>query len=144
MIYPDSIPLTIPEAQTLLKGFICNEVIPEITQEEQVKIQQALLLLTRESEYQMIGICADSMAQALTTLTHYLKSFQYSINVEENALDAMEGAVYLKFNGRTKGFYVSPYYDQYRGVLISFQSTEENGINGVYGHFPLDLFNLIS
>jgi hypothetical protein len=144
MIDPDSISLTIPEAQAILKGFICNEVIPEITPEEKVKTQEALLLLTRESEYQMIGICADSMAQALTTLTHYLKAFQYSINVEENSLDAMEGAVYLKFNGRSQGFYVSPYYDQYRGVLISFQSTEENEVNGVYGHFPLDLFDSIA
>ncbi len=132
--------LTIQDAEAILKGFICTDTTPSISEEEKVKIQAALLLLTHESEYQMIGICADSLAEALTALEYYLKAFQYSINVEENDLEALEGSVYLKFNGRSQTFYVSPYLDKYRGVLISFQSTEENGINGVYGHFPLDLF----
>jgi Domain of unknown function (DUF1824) len=135
-----SMSLTIQDAEGILKGFICTDTIPSISEEEKVKIQTALLLLTRESEYQMIGICADSKQQALTALTDYLKAFQYSLNVEENVLDPVEGSVYLKFNGRNQTFYISPYLDQYRGVLISFQSSEENGINGVYGHFPLDLF----
>ncbi|MBE9143687.1 DUF1824 family protein [Planktothrix mougeotii] len=140
MLSPDPMPLTVKDAEALLKDFICNDVISPISEAENAKIQQALLLLNRESEYLMIGICADSKEQALTALTDYLKAFQYSINVEENALDTVEGAVYLKFNGRHQTFYISPYLEKYRGVLISFQSTEEDGINGVYGHFPLDLF----
>ncbi|BBD54694.1 DUF1824 family protein [Planktothrix agardhii] len=133
-------PLTIPEAQAILKGFICTDVISPISDPEKVKIQAALLLLNRESEYQMIGICADDMAQALTALTEYLKAFEYSVNVKDHALEPISESVYLKFNGRSQNFYISPYLEKYRGVLISFQSTEENGINGVYGHFPLDLF----
>lgn len=133
-------PLTIPEAQAILKGFLCTDEISPISDPEKVKIQAALLLLNSESEYQMIGICADSMAQALTALKDYLKAFEYSINLEDHALEPVSESVYLKFNGRSQTFYISPYLEKYRGVLISFQSTEENGINGVYGHFPLDLF----
>ena len=133
-------PLTIPEAQAILKGFLCTDVISPISEAEKVNIQAALLLLNRESEYQMIGVCADSTAQALSALTDYLKAFEYSINLEDHALEPISGSVYLKFNGRSQNFYISPYLEKYRGVLISFQSTEENGINGVYGHFPLDLF----
>ncbi|CAD5924135.1 hypothetical protein PCC9214_00855 [Planktothrix tepida] len=140
MISPGPMPLTVQDAEALLKDFICNDVISPISEEENAKIQQALLLLTHESDYQMLGICADSMAQALTTLKQYLKALEYSINVEDNPLEPLEGAVYLKFNGRNQTFYLSSYLDKYRGVLISFQSTEEDGINGVYGHFPLDLF----
>ncbi|VXD21779.1 DUF1824 family protein [Planktothrix paucivesiculata] len=133
-------PLTIPDAQSILKGFLCTDAIPPISDSEKAKIQAALLLLNRESEYQMIGICADSMAEALSALTDYLKAFEYSINVEDHALEPVSESVYLKFNGRSQNFYISPYLEKYRGVLISFQSTDENGINGVYGHFPLDLF----
>ncbi|HAO10809.1 MAG TPA: DUF1824 domain-containing protein [Planktothrix sp. UBA8407] len=133
-------PLTISDAQTILNGFICTDVTPNISEQEKVDIQTALLLLNRESEYQMIGICADSMEEALTGLKDYLKAFEYDINVEDNTLESLSGAVYLKFNGRSQTFYISPYLEKYRGALISFQSTEENGINGVYGHFPLDLF----
>jgi hypothetical protein len=133
-------PLTISEAQAILKGFICTDAISPISDSEKVKIQTALLLLNRESEYQMIGICADSMAEALSALTDYLKAFEYSIDLEDHGLESLSESVYLKFNGRSQNFYISPYLEKYRGVLISFQSTEENGINGVYGHFPLDLF----
>ncbi|MGL4500505.1 MAG: DUF1824 family protein [Planktothrix sp.] len=133
-------PLTIPDAQAILKGFICTDAISPISEAEKVKIQSALLLLNRESEYQMIGICADSMPQALSALTDYLKAFEYSINLADHGLEPLSESVYLKFNGRSQNFYISPYLEKYRGVLISFQSTEENGINGVYGHFPLDLF----
>ncbi|MEK9512282.1 MULTISPECIES: DUF1824 family protein [Limnospira] len=37
-------------------------------------------------------------------------------------------------------YHISPYLEKYRGVLVSCQSSEENGVNGTYGHFPLDLF----
>lgn len=130
----------IRDAENILKQYSCQELVPTSSALEKEKVKEALLLLVQESEYQMLGICANSMAEGLLALEQYLDALGYSVTFEADSLAPVDGAVYIKFNGRTQGFYVSPYLEKYRGVLVSCQSTEPEGVNGTYGHFPLDLF----
>ncbi|NES92001.1 DUF1824 family protein, partial [Okeania sp. SIO2B9] len=39
-----------------------------------------------------------------------------------------------------ESYHLESYIGEYRGVLVSCQSAEDTGINGTYGHLPLDLF----
>lgn len=137
---PDPTSLTIKTAQNLLQQFTCIEIQSQSQPKDIDEIRQALLLLANHSDYQMLGICADSLPEALTTLSAYLTKFSYNIDINSNRINPIKGAVYVKFNGRNQSYYASAYYEQYRGVLVSYQSSDEAGVNGTYGHFPLDLF----
>ncbi len=132
--------LALETAQKKLEKFNCAD-IQSITQvEHPAQLREALQLVARASEYQMLGICADSLDQAFTALSQYLNGLGYTLTINPNAVESIEGSVYLKFNSRNQSYYVSPYRERYRGVLVSCQSSDEAGINGTYGHFPLDLF----
>lgn len=137
---PDSTSLTIKTAQNLLEQFTRIEIQSQTLPKAIDEIRQALLLLADHSDYQMLGICADSLLEALTTLSTYLTKLGYNIDIDSNRINPIKGAVYLKFNGRNQSYYASAYLEKYRGVLISYQSSDEAGVNGTYGHFPLDLF----
>jgi hypothetical protein len=137
---PDSTSLTLETAQNLLEQFTRIEIQSQTQAKEIDEIRQALLLLADHSDYQMLGICADSLLEALTTLSIYLTKLGYNIDIDSNRINPIKGAVYLKFNGRNQSYYASAYLEKYRGVLISYQSSDEAGVNGTYGHFPLDLF----
>jgi hypothetical protein len=133
-------PLSIEAAQQTLEAFTCAEIqsINQIKNPDQ--IGAALKVLVQNSEYQMLGICADSLQAAWNALEQYLQKLGYNITLDRNAVESIEGSVYLKFNGRSQSYYASPYTEKYRGVLVSCQSTDDTGVNGTYGHFPLDLF----
>jgi hypothetical protein len=137
---PDSTSLTLETAQNLLEQFTRIEIQSQTLPKEIDEIRQALLLLVDHSDYQILGICADSLPEALTTLSTYLTKLGYNIDIDSNRINPIKGAVYLKFNGRNQSYYASAYLEKYRGVLISYQSSDEAGVNGTYGHFPLDLF----
>lgn len=131
--------LTITAAQKLLKPFNCLDPKSINSESEKALIRQALLLLTEHSDYQILGICAATTAQGLLALTTYATAFGYQPNCN---LATVDGAIYLKFNPNTGLCYLDSYTGVYRGVLVSFQSSEEGDINDMYGHFPLDLFVL--
>ncbi len=102
------------------------------------QLQQALLQVANHSDYQMLGICADSFAQGRQALETYAAALGYTqIPIPE----PIDGPVYIKFNPRSGGCYVDSYVGSHRGVLVSCQSAEEPGINEMYGHLPLDLFS---
>lgn len=132
--------LSIEAAQQTLEAFTCAEIQSINQIKNRDSICAALQLLVQNSEYQMLGICADSLDTAWNVLEQYLQKLGYNITLDRNAVEAIEGSVYLKFNGRSQSYYASPYTEKYRGVLVSCQSTDETGVNGTYGHFPLDLF----
>ncbi len=131
--------LTIQAAQKLLKPFNSLESKSINSQSEKTQIRQALLLLSKNSDYQILGICADTTAQGLLALTTYATALGYKPN---GNLATVEGAIYLKFNPNTGLCYLESYTGAHRGVLVSFQSSEVGDINDMYGHFPLDLFVL--
>lgn len=135
----NSTDLTIQEAQKRLKPFNCLESKSLDSESEKALIRQALLLLSEHSDYQIFGICAGTSTQGLLALKTYTTAFGYEPNCN---LAAVDGAIYIKFNPNTGLCYLDPYTGEYRGVLISFQSSDVGDINDMYGHFPLDLFVL--
>jgi Domain of unknown function (DUF1824) len=127
--------LTPAEAHQILKQFDCfGSTVPESS----ALVGRSLLLMASLSEHQMLGVCADTLAQGIQALANYSKALGYS---PDPNLNPVEGAVYIKFNPMAGKCYASPYEGEHRGVLVSCQSSEEDGINEMYGHLPLDLFN---
>ena len=80
------------------------------------------------------------MELAFEGLSNYLKALGYENALDIASLSPQENAVYLKFNTQKNSHYLDSYDGDYRGVLISCQSEDDN-ISGTYGYFPLDLFD---
>lgn len=137
MSTPNSTHLTVEEAQQLLKPFNCIEGKTVNSEAEKAQIRQALLVLAEHSDYQILGICADTVAQGLSALKSYAQALGYEPNLE---LEPVEGSVYIKFNPKSGLCYLDSYTGTHRGVLVSCQSAYEGRINEMYGHLPLDLF----
>jgi hypothetical protein len=130
--------LTTPQAQAILAPFNCLTPKSFDSPQEKQAVQQAVLYLAQITDNQILGILASSIAEAIATLQSYTQALGYSL--PQTTLEDAEGAVYLKFNPRTNLCHSSPYPEQYRGVLIAFQSDHLDGVNELYGHLPLDLF----
>lgn len=133
----NSINLTVQEAQELLKPFNCLEGKTANSETERDLICQALLLLTQHSDYQIFGVCADTTTQGLGALKNYVEALGYKPNFDITPID---GPVYIKFNPHSGLCYLDSYTGIHRGVLVSYQSSDEQGINEMYGHLPIDLF----
>lgn len=133
----NSINLTLQSAQELLQSFNCLEGKTVSSESEKDLIRQALLLLTKHSDYQIFGVCADTTTQGLAALKNYAEALGYKPNLDITPID---GPVYIKNNPKSGLFYIDSYTGAHRGVLVSYQSSESEGINQMYGHLPLDLF----
>ncbi len=101
------------------------------------EIYKALTLVLDESEYQNLGICAENHSEGLLALQQYLAAF--GEEVQPTCADPGK-PLYIKYNGKTQGCYSEPYDGVHRGVIISCQSSYDDGVNETFGHFPLDLF----
>ena len=101
-------------------------------------VREALLLMRDQSDYQILGICADTAHQAIAALHAYLQAFGFS-DLPQPA--PIEGVVYLKHNPKTGLCYMKPYEGSHRGVLVACQSAYEGDVNETFGHLPLDLFD---
>ena len=125
---------------SLLKSYSC--LTPKLPQSpaEKETLRSALQWLTQQSEYENLGICADSVEQAWLALDHYLAGLGYPINLSQINQPDVSGVVYLKFNTKKMTCYGDRYEGDYRGVLIACQC-EEDELTGTYGYFPLDLFD---
>ncbi|MDX2216598.1 MAG: DUF1824 family protein [Oculatellaceae cyanobacterium bins.114] len=131
-------PLTLESAHHLLKQFDCvKQNAIEDTTSHRAQLQAALKTVAHHSDYQILGICADTLTQGITTLKSYTTALGYDYQPQ---LNPVEGAVYIKFNPKTGLCYANPYEGHYRGVLVSCQSAYADGVNDIYGHLPLDLF----
>lgn len=129
--------LTIQEAHKILKTFDCVDGKVDDSAPSQDLVRQALLLIANHSDYQILGICADTVAEGFLALDTYSKALGYEAPFNKSSI---EGPVYIKFNPNTELFYVDSYLGNHRGVLVSCQSYQEAGINDMYGHLPLDLW----
>lgn len=130
--------LTRQTAQTLLRQFICIDQIPVDQMPPQATLQQAVLLVREHSDYQILGICAETATQAIATLHAYLKAFGIDDLPHPNEI---AGVVYLKYNPKSGLCYLKPYEGAHRGVLVSCQSAYDGDVNETFGHLPLDLFD---
>jgi hypothetical protein len=128
--------MNLQEAHTLLKKFDCLMGAPEASP-EWAQLQQALLQVASQSDYQMLGICADTIGQGQRALETYAAALGYH---PDPSFEAIQGAVYIKFNPKSGLCYADTYLGAHRGVLVSCQSAYESGLNEMYGHLPLDLF----
>lgn len=156
MTLSNSLPLSLESACQILRQFNCldskspelsNSAIPDPAISDpaisdpvipdRATLQQALLRVAQASDYQILGICADSIAEGRRALESYAAALEYQPVLNTTLL---EGAVYIKFNPKTGLCYANTYNGHYRGVLVSCQSAYESGVNEMFGHLPIDLF----
>ena len=111
----------------------------KLSEAQQQSVRDALLWLNDNSEYQTLGICADSLTEAESALKSYVAALSQPINVD---IPSRDGAVFLKFNTLKNAWYIDNYTGDSRGVLVTYHTSEPelDDINGTYGPFPMDLF----
>ncbi len=125
---------------SLLNSYSClTPKVPQSPSEKEL-LRAAIQWLTQQSEYENLGICADSLDQAWLALAHYLTGLGYEVNLGRINRPDVSGVVYLKFNVQKMTCYGDRYEGDYRGVLIACQC-EADELTGTYGYFPLDLFD---
>jgi hypothetical protein len=105
---------------------------------ERDSLRSALLLFAASSDYQILGICAETIDLATTTLESYRLALGYP-PISMPTTDIV-GPIYLKFNSQTARCYLDRYHGDHRGVLVACQSFAAEGLNEMVGHLPLDLF----
>lgn len=112
----------------------------DLTGTQKETVREALLWLNENSEYQTIGICAESLTEAESALKGYVAALSQPIQVD---IPAQAGAVFLKFNTLKNAWYIDGYSGEARGVLVTYHTSEpeEDEVNGTYGPFPLTLFD---
>ncbi|MBN3869212.1 MAG: DUF1824 family protein [Nostoc sp.] len=137
MSTPNPQNLTDEEAKKILKKFNCLDIAPILNPSEKIVVRSALILLTKLADYQILGICADTAEEGILAMKTYSLALGYE--PPDNLLTP-EGPVYIKLNGKNGLCYLDSYAGHHRGVLVSCQSEDEEGINEMYGHLPLDLF----
>jgi len=127
-------------ARKLLDQYSCTEQKSVKNEQEKQDLQTAIQQITKESEWENLGICANNTEQGITALKSYLQALGYDINkIDFDQVSPVDTPVYIKFSTKQMGFYQDNYTGEYRGVLVSCQA-EDDLIAGVYGHLPLDLF----
>ncbi|MCW6037931.1 DUF1824 family protein [Spirulina subsalsa FACHB-351] len=132
--------LTLTSARQILDQYSCKETKLVTSAEQKAELQAALLLLVEQSEAENLGVCADNLSQGYQALASYLKAFGYRVPFEgEDFAPVEDEAVYIKFNTGKMSHYAEGYTGSYRGVLVACQAEDEQ-VNGIYGHLPLDLF----
>ncbi|MBD2579441.1 DUF1824 family protein [Oscillatoria sp. FACHB-1406] len=131
--------LTITEARKILNAFSCTTPRAIASPVEKGQVREALLAIARASDAENLGVCANCAEEGFAALNRYLSAMGYRANLAE--AEAAEGLepIYIKYNTQKQSCYCDRYTGTYRGVLVSCQSDDDN-INGTFGHFPLDLF----
>ncbi|MEM9947580.1 MAG: DUF1824 family protein [Cyanobacteria bacterium P01_D01_bin.36] len=119
-----------------------------LSESQQKSVREALLWFNNISEYQTLGICADTISAAEPALKSYVAALSQPINVDLPM--EQPGPVFLKFNTLKNAWYLDGYSGDARGVLVTYHTGESlNGepdleaVNGTYGPFPLDLFSAV-
>lgn len=131
-----------PEITALRKQLVqysCLTVSAALPADEAAAVRAGLLQFNEWSDYQTLGVCADTLAAGKAALEQYVAALSRPIQLE---LGDRPGPVYLKFNTLKGAWYLDDYSGPSRGVLVSFHASEPefDPVNGTYGPFPLDLF----
>ncbi|GAB1545235.1 DUF1824 family protein [Scytonema sp. NUACC21] len=129
--------ISVQEAKKILNKFNCVDIAPKLKATEKALVREALTLLASISDYQILGICADTAEEGMLAMKTYSHAFGYE---PPSNLPTLEGPVYIKLNGKNGLCYLDSYSGHHRGVLVSCQSYLQGGINEMFGHLPLDLF----
>jgi hypothetical protein len=132
--------MSIEEALKLLQKYSCIQTKIVSSREEKESLKEAIALLERSSHSINLGACARNVGEGRKALQEYLIGLGYVPALDAAEASSPEGAVYLKYSTKNRNCYLDTYTGTYRGVLISYQSENENLV-GTFGHFPLDLFS---
>jgi Domain of unknown function (DUF1824) len=138
MSHPENLPMSLDTAETLLQQCNCLQPSAILDSDQKTQLRQALSQVAAECDRIILGVCAEHLAEGKTALMQYLTALGQAI--ADLDFEPVAGPVYLKFNPETGRCYSDGYTGIHRGVLVSCQSDLEQGINGTYGHLPLDLF----
>ena len=125
------------QARVLLEGFASNDR-PEIPANDIPAVKAALTEVVVSSDFQTLGICADSSSEGFSALSHYLLAF--GLEVPNTPESEIEGPIYIKYNTQTGKHYTSDYPGNARGVLVCCHRESPELSLDMYGHLPLDLF----
>jgi Domain of unknown function (DUF1824) len=132
--------LSLEAALAALRQLVSDELLPTTPAPvvPSATLRAALALVREQSDYQIFGICADSIAQGQQALASYLTALGYG---DAPAVPAAEGPVYIKYNPKLQRCHSDAYTGHHRGVLVSCQSAYDGDISETFGHLPLDLFD---
>jgi Domain of unknown function (DUF1824) len=131
--------MTRDEAVKLLRLFTCLDRLPTEHIPDQATVKAALAIVREHSDYQILGICAENFAQAQAALTSYLTAFESKFVPE---IPPIDGVIYVKYNPKLRSCHSDSYMGAHRGVLVACQSSYDDDVNEVFGHLPLDLFQV--
>jgi hypothetical protein len=131
--------LTIPQAVEILKQYSCTTIKNPSNLAEKEELKHSILLVSNVSDYQNLGICADTLELGFNALASYLVALGYDHQLSLPQ-ESSNKPVYIKFNTQKLNYYLDEYEGDYRGVLISYQGDDWD-VMGTYGYFPLDLFD---
>lgn len=122
-----------------LNRFSCLRTPPDLAAPEADQVKADLQCFNAWSEYQTLGICAPSLAEAKAAMETFLVALGVTVSLD---LPDRQGPVYLKFNTLKGAWYLDDYSGESRGVLITFHTSEPAmaELVGTYGPFPLGLF----
>ncbi|MGB3309484.1 MAG: DUF1824 family protein [Nodosilinea sp.] len=123
-----------------LNQFSCLTTPPQLSEAEATQVRADLGCFNEWSDYQTLGICANSLAEGQQALEAFLVALGVSVSLD---LPTREGAVYLKFNTLKGAWYLDDYSGVSRGVLITFHTSDPEvaEVSGTYGPFPFSLFS---
>jgi Domain of unknown function (DUF1824) len=134
----DSATPTLESALALLKQFDC---LDRSSTPNPAEVRAALRQVLQHCDYPIFGICTDTLAAAIAALKTYVSALGYDSVVPDDRTSPGT-AVYLKYNPRNGLCYASSYPGDHRGVLVSCQAAYEGDVNEIFGHLPLDLFDV--
>lgn len=123
-----------------LNQFSCLTTPAELSGAEADQVRADLRLCNELSDYQTLGICADTLQAGKQAMESFLTALGITVDL---ALPERTGAVYLKFNTLKGAWYLDDYSGPSRGVLITFHTSEPETmeLGGTYGPFPFALFD---
>jgi hypothetical protein len=131
--------MTRDEATQLLRRFTCLDSLAPDQIPDHASIREALMIVADQSDYQILGICADHLEQGKAVLNSYIQALGYQFVPD---VPVVAGAVYIKYNPKLRRCHSDVYRGSHRGVLVSCQSADEADVNETFGHLPLNLFLL--
>ncbi|MEA5596920.1 DUF1824 family protein [Rivularia sp. UHCC 0363] len=130
--------ITVEAAKKILSKYDFVDIAAQLKPSEKISVRQALTLLASLCDYQILGICADTTEEGIEAMKSYCQALGYQ---PPSDLPLIDGPVYIKLNGKNGLCYIDSYLGHHRGVLVSCQSSSDGGMNHMYGHLPLDLFD---
>jgi Domain of unknown function (DUF1824) len=129
--------MTRDEAVQLLRRFTCIDRLTPDQIPANDQVRSALDQVREHSDYQILGICADSLAQGEQAMAAYIQAFGYKF---VPPVPPVEGPIYIKYNPKLRSCHSDTYIGDHRGVLVSCQSSYDGDVNELFGHLPLDLY----